>query len=354
MALCHLCHRVLMPPIPLSQWADQQGIPRRTAYNWAKSGKLKIPLHRTLTGRLMVLDDDDATDVEVHPFVTAYAEALNLPVGTHTGDMYYSEVLEAWGVNLYEAVDSDLRPTVLHLAMAAACGRPKRDTLFRIADWLGRVELADWYESAGLLQPAAMVRERQQINSGDSFYDWWPTGVASFQWRNELDKAVGQGIEAAGSKYIHMGGAVESLAEQGVGALENVQIAIRRDKFRLMLDRHARVRTGDKAVTILGPDRGELWDIRALYGDPMWALGRPAARRTAAFMCQLVGWDVDAPMPADGHPLREIGGLACQRAAEAALTPHVHDAHMREIDAFRRIALGKPFLVPSTHNNGGK
>jgi hypothetical protein len=30
-------------------------------------------------------------------------------------------------------------------------------------------------------------------------------------------------------------------------------------------------------------------------------------------------------------------------ASQAALVPYVHDAHIREIDAFRRIALGKSF-----------
>ncbi|GAB1645516.1 hypothetical protein [Krasilnikovia sp. MM14-A1259] len=344
-----------MPPTPLSQWADRQGIPRRTAYNWAKSGKLRIPLHRTLTGRLMVLDDDeDAPDAEAHPFVAAYAEALSLPVGTHTGDFHYSEVLEAWGVNLYEAVDSNIRPAVLHLAMAAACGRPKRDVLFRMADWLGRVELADWYESAGLPEPAGMLRERPEIKDADSFLDWWPTGVGSFKWRDELEEAVNRGIEAADAKRIHGGRAVESLAEESIGALEQIPLAIRRDKFRLTLDRFARLREGNKTVKILGPDRGDLWDIRALYADPMWALGRPAARRTARLMCQLLGWDADAPMPSTGHPLWEIGLPACQSAAVSALTPYVHDAHMREIDAFRRIAFGRPFDLPISRDNGGK
>ncbi len=63
MALCQLCHRWFMTPTPLSQWADEKnGIPRRTAYNWAKSGKLNVPLRRTLTGRLMVLDDSEPAD----------------------------------------------------------------------------------------------------------------------------------------------------------------------------------------------------------------------------------------------------------------------------------------------------
>ena len=39
-------------------------------------------------------------------------------------------------------------------------------------------------------------------------------------------------------------------------------------------------------------------------------------------------------------------------AAVDALTPHVHDAHIREIQAFRLIALGKPFpTAPRQHKD---
>src|SRR5205809_1072419 len=166
-----------MTPISLSQWADQNGSPRRTAYNWAKSGRLNVPIHRTLTGRLVVLDDDAEDGQEAHPFVAAYAEALGLPVDTHTRDNRHSPVLDAWGVDLYEAVADDLRPLVLQLALAAACARTKRDVWWRLADWLGRVELADWYTSTGFPQVAALVHDRGQITDQESFLDWWPTGV---------------------------------------------------------------------------------------------------------------------------------------------------------------------------------
>src|SRR6266566_1396507 len=70
-----------MSPTPLSEWADANGVPRRTAYNWAKSGKLNVPLRRTVTGRLLVLDDDEPAGLPEHPFAQAYAEALGLPRG---------------------------------------------------------------------------------------------------------------------------------------------------------------------------------------------------------------------------------------------------------------------------------
>lgn len=56
-----------------------------------------------------------------------------------------------------------------------------------------------------------------------------------------------------------------------------------------------------------------------------------------------MGQDPDGPTPADGHPLHEVGYPATRQAAVDALTPHVHAAHVREIDAFRRISLGQPF-----------
>jgi len=337
----------MTPPIPLSQWADQQGIPRRTAYNWAKSGRLNIPLHRTLTGRLMVLTDDDDAQAEgqVHPFVQAYAEALNLPVGVHDGDHHYSAVLEGWGVDLYDAVEADLRPVVLHLALPAACRRPKRDAMWRLADWLGRVELADWYDATGIPRAAAMVRARPAIVDVDTFWEVWPTAVHSFDWRSELDDLVREHLKAAGTldRFGEGAGAAESLAENSLIGLDEVAIAGRRPSFRSFIDKHARDRSGDRTVAVLGPDRSEMWDIRALYADPMWAVARPAARVTARTICALVGQDPTGPTPADGHPLHEIGYPACRATAIAALTPYAHAAHLREIDAFRRIALGVPF-----------
>ena len=84
-----------MAPKLLSQWADENGIPRRTAYNWAKSGKLNVALHRTLTGRLVVLDAVASEDRDAHPFVAAYAEALGLPISTRERHVNHSQVLEA-------------------------------------------------------------------------------------------------------------------------------------------------------------------------------------------------------------------------------------------------------------------
>lgn len=84
---------------------------------------------------------------DVHPFVDAYAESLGDRPGVHTGDLHYSQVLETWGINLYDAVAPDLRPVVLHLALDAACRRLKDDAQFRLADWLARIELAAWYRS---------------------------------------------------------------------------------------------------------------------------------------------------------------------------------------------------------------
>jgi len=60
---------------------------------------------------------------------------------------------------------------------------------------------------------------------------------------------------------------------------------------------------------------------------------------------ELTGWDPAGPCR-PGHPLRDVGFSACTHAARMALAPQEHAAYLREIGAFRRIALGKP-LVPS-------
>jgi hypothetical protein len=80
----------------------------------------------------------------------------------------------------------------------------------------------------------------------------------------------------------------------------------------------------------------------------MWTVGMPIIYRTARTMCELTGVDPDGPTPADGHVLHEIGYPACKQAARDALAPHAHQAHIREIGAFRRIALGKPWSRPPT------
>jgi len=76
-------------------------------------------------------------------------------------------------------------------------------------------------------------------------------------------------------------------------------------------------------------------------------LARPATRRTARAICDLVGWDPASPPPPEGHPLHEVGLPACINAAVSALVPHEQAAHVREIDAFRRIALGRPLEAPN-------
>jgi len=35
--------------------------PRRAAYNWAKSGRFDVLIHRARAGRLVVVDDSDGT-----------------------------------------------------------------------------------------------------------------------------------------------------------------------------------------------------------------------------------------------------------------------------------------------------
>jgi hypothetical protein len=342
MALCHLCHTLAgMNPIPLSQWADANGIPRRTAYNWAKSGKLNVPLHRTLTGRLMVLDDnDDDTDAQrAHPFAAAYAEALELPVADRTADMDHSAVLEAWGTSLYEAVAPDLRPAVLQLAVAAASRRPKRDVPARFADWIGCTELADWYEATGLPEAAAMVRSRGPITDEDSFRAYWPTGVHSSEWRTELDELVSRCLSQADGDAARSGhSAAEYLAENGIIGVHSVKIAGHRESLRTAI---AALTTGQRPGSPL-PDKGDLWDLRALYVDPMYALARPASRAAARVICEVVGWDPQSPAPPQGHPLHEVGFTACTHAARVALASYEHAAHLREISALRRIALGQP------------
>jgi hypothetical protein len=330
-----------MSPTPLSQWADANGVPRRTAYNWAKSGKLNVPLHRTLTGRLMVLDDDDAGELTVHPFAAAYAEALGLPPENRAADMDHSPVLEAWGISLYDAVADDLRPAVLHLAVAAACRRRKADVPARFSDWIGLVELANWYDATGLPEAAAKVRSHGHIRDAETFLDYWPTGAGSFDWRTELDELVARCLkQTASAENRDDHGAAEYLAENGLIGLDNLRLAGRRENLRTTIDQLAQQEPPGFPL----PDRGELWDLRALYADPMWNLARPTTRHTARVICDLVGWDPDTPAPPPGHALIEVGFRACTHAAAVALAPMEHAAHLREIDAYRRIALGKPFV----------
>lgn len=330
-----------MSPTPLSEWADANGVPRRTAYNWAKSGKLNVPLHRTLTGRLMVLDDEDPGGLAVHPFAAAYAEALGQPLDYRAADLDHSPVLEAWGISLYDAVATDLRPAVLQLAVAAACRRRKADVPSRFADWIGLVELADWFDATAMPEAAAMVRSHGHISDEQTFFAYWPTGVGSFEWRTDLDQLVARQLEhSSGAENRDDHGAAEYLAENGLIGLDNLGIAGRRENLRTAIDQISTREAPDFPL----PDRGELWDLRALYADPMWNLARPATRHTARVICDLVGWDGNAPAPPPGHTLMEVGFNACTYAAAVALAPLEHAAHLREIDAFRRIALGKPFV----------
>jgi hypothetical protein len=335
----------MTPPIPLSQWADEQGIPRRTAYNWAKNNQLPVPFRRTITGRIQVLvdEDDSSAGDQLHPFSEAYAEALNLPGDVYDGANYYSAVLDAWGRDLYDTVDAELRPAVLHLALPAACNRPKRDVFFRLADWLARVEPAAWYADTGFLQAAWMMRDRPVIKDADSFLHGWPTGAHSYEWRVQLDEVVDGYAEQNAARPDDEEPALELIAEYGLIALDTAGFAWRRESLRNALEPLSRERDGDKTVKVLGPDRGDLWDLKALLNEPMYSSVRPAARTTARLLCAQAGVDPADPAPADGHPVYELAYPACKAAVRAAIAPLVHAAQVREMEAFRLVALGKPF-----------
>jgi len=150
--------------------------------------------------------------------------------------------------------------------------------------------------------------------------------------------------QAPGAGNHNDNGAAEYLAESGLIGLDNLRLAGRRENLRTAIDRL----TKQQALGYPLPGRGELWDLRALYADPMWNLARPATQHTARTICDLIGWDPDTPAPPAGHPLIEVGFGVCTHAAAVALAPLEHSAHLREIDAYRRIALGKPF-VPQHH-----
>ncbi|TCC34942.1 hypothetical protein E0H50_13710 [Kribbella sindirgiensis] len=310
-----------------------------------KNGKLPVPFHRTITGRVMVLTDDEQQDKgdRVHPFSQAYAEALNLPAEVYSGATYYSPLLDAWGRDLYDSVDVDLRPAALHLAIPAACNRPKRDVFFRLADWLGRVEPAAWYVDTGFLEAAKMFPGRPVIVDADSFLRGWPTGAHSFEWRDRLDKVVDEYADQSAARYDDAEPAVEMLAEYGLVALDTAGFVWRRESMRNALDPLSRERDGDRTLQVHGPDRGDLWDLKALLNEPMYTSVRPLARATARMLCAQSGIAPDDPAPADGHPVYELGYGACKAAVRAAIAPLVHAAHVREMEAFRLVALGKSF-----------
>lgn len=279
----------------------------------------------------------------MHPFSQAYAEALNLPAEVYTGANYYSPVLDAWGRDLYDTVDPDLRPAVLHLALPATCNRPKRDVFFRLADWLARVEPAAWYSDTGFLQAAWMMPDRPVITDADSYLHGWPTLAHSFEWRDQLDNVVDGYAEQNPARPDDEEPALGLIAEYGLIALDTAPFVWRRESMRRAVEPLARERAGDRTVEVLGPNKEDLWDLKALLNEPMYTSVRPAARATARLLCAQTGVAPDDPAPADGHPVYELAYPACKAAVRAAIAPLVHAAHVREMGAFRLIALGKPF-----------
>lgn len=286
---------------------------------------------------------------DAHPFVAAYAEALGSRAGGHVGDERHSPVLEAWGADLYDAVAEDLRPLVLQLALAAACGRSKVDVWWRLADWLGRVELADWYTVTGFPEVAALLRDRGEITDEDSFNASWPTGIPAFEFWQEFLSAADAAVEAAGLAMCpDDDSAADELAEFGLIGLDHFALAPRRAELRRTLSGLADSTTanGDQIPEL--PDDDDLRSLRKLFQAPMYALARPYTRRAATEVCVTVGWDPSSPAPPAGHPLSELGYPVCAQAARSALQPQLHDAHIREIKAFRHIAHGKPFTDSTT------
>jgi hypothetical protein len=116
--------------------------------------------------------------------------------------------------------------------MAAAARRRKKDVPARFADWIGRAELAEWYQATGMLEAAAMVRARPAITDAGTFRLHWPTSVHAFQWRTELDDLVGPLARAAGvaaRRGAH--GAADYLAENSIIGANGIRIAAFREKM---------------------------------------------------------------------------------------------------------------------------
>ncbi len=267
---------------------------------------------------------------DIHPFSQAYSAAL-------TAATNYSAVLDAWGRDLFDAVDPGLRGAVLQLATAAACDRCKDDVFFRLADWLGRVEPVAWYAATGFLQAAWLLHDRPVIKDCVSFRHGWPTGAHSSEWRDQIDQVVD---EDAGQELVEGDAepAVEALVESGLFALDHATFAWRRESLRNVID---------SLSCKQGPDRGDLWDLEELLNEPLQATVRSFARTSARTLCAQFGIAPDAPAP-DDHPVYDAGVGVCNAAVRAAIMPLLHAAHLRELEAFRIIALGQPFPDPPT------
>ncbi|MFK4089505.1 hypothetical protein ACI2LF_35655 [Kribbella sp. NPDC020789] len=253
-------------------------------------------------------------------------------------------MLDAWGRDLYDAVDPGLRGAALNLATAAASSRPKGDVFLRLADWLARVEPLVWYSDTGFLQAAWMLRDRPVIEDADSFRHGWPTGACSARWREQLDRVVD---EAAGQDPARdeVEPAVEALVECGLFALDRAAFVWRRESMRNIIDNLCRVHCPHQSLMTVGPDRGDMWDLEELLNEPMQATVRSFARRSARTLCAQFAIPPQTPVPA-GHPAYDVAVGVCTAAVTAAIMPLLHAAHLRELEAFRLIALGQPFPEP--------
>jgi len=161
------------------------------------------------------------------------------------------------------------------------------------------------------------------------------------QWRTTFDQVVVAEAADTGRGPVH-GGAVDYLTEDGLIGCDHSTLPGRRHSLLNAiggLSEPARHERTPLHVPIGGLD---LRQLRALYAEPMFAVARPVTRRTAITVCATIGWDPDSPMAPEGHPLFEVGHYVGTHAAQVALLPYEHAAHLREIEAFRRVALGQP------------
>jgi hypothetical protein len=256
---------------------------------------------------------------------------------SRNGDLGSDPKVQPTLTSLYDAVAHDLRPAVLHLAMAAAARRQKKDVPVRFADWIGRPELAEWYQATGMPGAAAMVRARPAITDPDTFRHYWPTSVHASEWRTSLDDLIGSLAADAGraSRRGRLpGGEQRHRREQHPDRRVPREAAPGSRRHR---ERAARRDPDSRQGRPVGPG--------GLYLDPMWAFTRPAVRQMAEAACEIAGWDPATPAPPDSHPLMEFGYPACAHAARVAVAPLEHASLVREMRAFRRIAYGQPLDV---------
>ncbi len=331
-----------MAATSIPEWAEQNGVPVRTAYHRARHGTLGVPV-LSLGGRYRVLDDPAGDGEQM--VRTLWADITDVPLDRLDRASHFSPQLAAWLGSLADrTAGTDLLPLVLRQVEACAAGRAKDagEAAWRYLDWLLRVDVPSWYalvpgpdydwivSELTAAPPLASWREFRSRFGEDSATD--------------LGVFVGDVVERASRGHARSAGFAHEITLEALpephGALM-LPLTVNDVRLHVVLGAATSIDSFDHIVR----------NLAGCYVPPLRQLLYRPLLAAAHVVAETYGWPALAPMPpAAASDVITAAHTTLRLLAQQQVAPLIVSGYVRELEAIRRVALGQEFgmVLPET------